>query len=221
MGLSSNFCILFFKKCFLLYIFLFSSPLCLASQRHLPDSKWWCSHVVEEEGGGGCIRQAVWTVCPKMPPLPPPPIMKLYLSPSPPPPPPSTISHSLSPTQMAVSCPPLSLPLSDDAFPSASLSLAYLFNKPPSFTLKKKDTDRRESKDRCCYLGDVLECRTNQLAARMFWTKVFVTTCILVGWWFGVVWTGWSSIFSKHPHSAKLPFFLFILFFKITLLENI
>ena len=175
---------------------------------------WWGKR------GVGCIRQAVWTVCPKMPPLPPPPIMKLYLSPSPPPPT-STISHSLSPTQMAVSCPPLSLPLSDDAFPSASLSLAYLFNKPPSFTLKKKDTDRRESKDRCCYLGDVLECRTNQLAARMFWTKVFVRTCILVGWWFGVVWTGWSSIFSKHPHSAKLPFFLFILFFKITLLENI
>ena len=165
-GLIKQLFYTFFKKCFLLYFFCFRAhcawlPKDIYQTQNDDAVMWW------RKRGVGCIRQAVWTVCPKMPPLPPPPIMKLYLSPSPPPPP-STISHSLSPTQMAVSCPPLSLPLSDDAFPSASLSLAYLFNKPPSFTLKKKDTDRRESKDRCCYLGDVLECRTNQLAARMF-----------------------------------------------------
>ena len=31
----------------------------------------------------------------------------------------------------------------------------------------EEETDRREGKGRCCCLGDVLECRTNHLAARM------------------------------------------------------
>ena len=44
-------------------------------------------------------------------------------------------------------------------------------------------------------MGDVLKCCTNHLGR----------TSILEGWWFGVVWTGWSSIF------------LFILFFKSSL----
>ena len=48
-------------------------------------------------------------------------------------------------------------------------------------------------------MGDVIECRANHLAARMIWTKVFGRTFILVGWWFGMLWNGWSSICSKHP----------------------
>ena len=35
--------------------------------------------------------------------------------------------------------------------------------------------------------GDVLECRTNHLAARMYGTKVFGRTSIFVGLWFGIV----------------------------------
>ena len=46
----------------------------------------------------------------------------------------------------------------------------------------------------------------SHLAARMFWRKGFVRTSILEGWWFGVVGTGWSSIFPKH-HSVKCSFF--------------
>ena len=34
----------------------------------------------------------------------------------------------------------------------------------------------------------------NHLAARMIRTTVFVRTIILVGWWFGMVWNGWSMI---------------------------
>ena len=33
----------------------------------------------------------------------------------------------------------------------------------------------------------------------MIWTKVFGRTSILVGWWLGMVWTRWSTVFSKHP----------------------
>ena len=50
------------------------------------------------------------------------------------------------------------------------------------------------------YLNDTLtNNHTNHLAARMIWREVFWRTSILEGWWFGVVWTRWSSIFSKHP----------------------
>ena len=104
----------FFLKSVFYYIFFCFRAHCAWLPKDIYQTQnddavmWWGKR------GVGCIRQAVWTVCPKMPPLPPPPIMKLYLSPSPPPPT-STISHSLSPTQMAVSCPPLSLPLSGDA----------------------------------------------------------------------------------------------------------
>ena len=65
----------------------------------------------------------------------------------------------------------------------------------------------------------VLECHTYHLAARMIWTINFGRTSILVGWWFSMVWTGWSSIFSKHPFQ-KVALILFILFFKIILEEN-
>ena len=51
------------------------------------------------------------------------------------------------------------------------------------------------------------------------WTKVFGKTSILRGLWFDMVWTGWSSIFSKHPFQ-KVALILFILFFKIILEEN-
>ena len=50
----------------------------------------------------------------------------------------------------------------------------------------------------------ILECHTNNLAARIIWIKVFR---------FGIVWTGWSSIFSKHP-LHQVPVILVILFFK-------
>ena len=64
---------------------------------------------------------------------------------------------------------------------------------------EKQDKDRREGKGHRCYLGDILECRTNHLAARMIWTKVFGRKSIWVGWWFGMVWTWWSSIIPKCP----------------------
>ena len=163
MGLSSNFFILFLKSVFY-YIFFVFEPTVPGFPKTFTRLKMMMQSCGGGRGGWGALGRLSGLCAPKCPPSHYE-IIPLSISPSPPP---STISHSLSPTQMAVSCPPLSLPLSDDAFPSASLSLAYLFNKPPSFTLKKKDTDRRESKDRCCYLGDVLECRTNQLAARMF-----------------------------------------------------
>ena len=64
-----------------------------------------------------------------------------------------------------------------------------------------------------CWLGDVLECRSNHLAARIIWPKVFGRTSILLGWWFGMVWTRWSSIFpsiysaySRYPIHPFLPF---------------
>ena len=84
---------------------------------------------------------------------------------------------------------------------------------------EKQDKDRREGKGHRCYLGDILECRTNHLAARMIWTKVFGRKSIWVGWWFGMVWTGWSSILSKHPF-RQVVCILFILFIKIILVEN-
>ena len=42
----------------------------------------------------------------------------------------------------------------------------------------------------------------------MLW-RIFERASILVGCWFGMVWTGWSSIFSKHPfHSYSIHPFL-------------
>ena len=59
----------------------------------------------------------------------------------------------------------------------------------------------------------ILECRTNHLTAMIIWTKVFRRTSLMVGCWFGMVWTGLSSIFPKHPfHQVAAS--LFILFFK-------
>ena len=61
-------------------------------------------------------------------------------------------------------------------------------------------------------------CRTSNLAARMVWRTVFGRKSILGGWWFGVVWTGWSYIFPKHPIrqvsvllTSNHPFLLIIL----------
>ena len=66
----------------------------------------------------------------------------------------------------------------------------------------KKFKYRSECKGRRCWLGVVLEWCTNQLAARMIWRKRFVRTSILEGWWFCMVWTGWS-----------LPSLLYLSFF--------
>ena len=49
--------------------------------------------------------------------------------------------------------------------------------------------------------------------------KILGRTSILVGWWFGMVWTRWSFIFSQHPFH-QLAFILFILFFKIFLFRK-
>ena len=46
----------------------------------------------------------------------------------------------------------------------------------------------------------------SHLEARVIWRKLHGRTSILEGWWFGVVSTGWSSIFPKHPF-AKFSFF--------------
>ena len=58
-----------------------------------------------------------------------------------------------------------------------------------------------------------LKCHTNHLAARMIWTTNFGRTSFLVGWWFGMVRTGWSNILLKHPF-RQVAVLLFILFFK-------
>ena len=86
----------------------------------------------------------------------------------------------------------------------------------------KKDYDRSEGKCRRCCLRDVLECRIIQVAARMFWTKVFWTTSILVGWWFGMVRNGRSSIFSKHPfHQVAFALYSIHPFLQIILGVNL
>ena len=98
--------------------------------------------------------------------------------------------------------------------------------KGEGFRSKKKDKDRWEGKSRRLFWGTylILICRTNHLAARMIWRKKVVgKTTILVGWLFGMVGTGWSSLFQS-IHSAKyhsLAFILLILFYKIILVENI
>ena len=49
--------------------------------------------------------------------------------------------------------------------------------------------------------GGILECcASSHLLARMIWSKILGRTSILGGGWVGcAVWTGWSSIFLKHP----------------------
>ena len=74
---------------------------------------------------------------------------------------------------------------------------------------KKKNKDIREDKEVAVGWGTYF--RTNQLKARMIWTKVFGRTSILVGQWSGMMWTVWSSIydFSK-AFIASSSCFLFI-----------
>ena len=55
----------------------------------------------------------------------------------------------------------------------------------------------------------------NHLAEWMIWTK----SSILVGWWFGIVCTRCTSIYSMHPF-RQVAFILFILVFKIIPVEN-
>ena len=79
---------------------------------------------------------------------------------------------------------------------------------------KKKDNYRREEgKGHRCWLGDIIEYRTNHLAVKMIWWKVVGRTTTLGGWYFGLVWTCWSAIFSIHP-LRQVANILFILFFK-------
>ena len=61
--------------------------------------------------------------------------------------------------------------------------------KLSNLTFIEEEKDRREGKGRRFWLGDVLECRTSHLAARMILRKVLGRTSILEGWWF-VVWCG-------------------------------
>ena len=63
----------------------------------------------------------------------------------------------------------------------------------------EEEKDKREGKGFRCCLGDVLECRTSHLAARMIGRQVVGRISIWGGWGFDVVWTRWSSIFLKHP----------------------
>ena len=44
----------------------------------------------------------------------------------------------------------------------------------------------------------------------------FRRTSIVGGWWFGVVWTGWSSVYLKRPF-CQVSILLFIIFFKSSL----
>ena len=57
--------------------------------------------------------------------------------------------------------------------------------KTTKMTIKLLETDSREGKGRRCSLGDVLECRTRLLVARMILRKVFERTSISGGWWLG------------------------------------
>ena len=65
---------------------------------------------------------------------------------------------------------------------------------------ENKDLYRTYGKGRLCCLGDVLECHTSHLAARLVWRKVFGRATILGGWWF-VVWCELEDhpIVPKHP----------------------
>ena len=66
--------------------------------------------------------------------------------------------------------------------------------------------------------GDVLECRSNHLAARLIWRKVFGRTSLFVGWWFGVVWTRWSTFFEGSiPPSSLYSIFSLL---QIILVQN-
>ena len=100
------------------------------------------------------------------------------------------------------------------ASPGITKSPWLLENKQLSQAIEE-ELDGREGKGRSSWLGDVLECHTSHLAARMIWTKVIrrTNTSILGGWWFGVVWTGRSSIFPKHAF-RHVSIFQFIHFFK-------
>ena len=81
------------------------------------------------------------------------------------------------------------------------------------WALRIRNRRKRRQRSSLLFGGRILECRTSHLAARMIWRKVFGRTTILGGWWFGVVWTRWSSIFLKHPF-LQVPVILVILFFK-------
>ena len=84
----------------------------------------------------------------------------------------------------------------------------------------EQESDRRDGKGRRCWLGDVLECHTSHLAARMILRKVFGRTSILGGWWFGM----WCELddypFFQSIHSAKDPRPIFILVLPIILKLN-
>ena len=64
-----------------------------------------------------------------------------------------------------------------------------LFNSHPSRGSFIEEEDRQEGKGRLLCLGDVIECRTIHLAARIIGRKVFERTFIFDGLvWYGVNW---------------------------------
>ena len=73
----------------------------------------------------------------------------------------------------------------------------------------EEELDRKKGSCCRCYLVDVLGCRTDLLAARMIWRKVFVKTSGLGALW--LVWcVNWKIIhFLKHPF-RQVSIFLFI-----------
>ena len=72
-----------------------------------------------------------------------------------------------------------------------------------------KAKDRRVGKGCRCWLGTHLNAA---LIPFDIWTKVCVSISILVGWWFGMVWTRWSSFFPKHPYMPSSRYFINLLF---------
>ena len=85
-----------------------------------------------------------------------------------------------------------------------TFALYSIFSSRNKYTVLsiEEGSRQKEGKGRRCWLGDVLECRTK------------IVRSILVGWWlFGMVWTGWSSIFAKHPF-RQVAVIILILYFK-------
>ena len=54
-----------------------------------------------------------------------------------------------------------------DSVNRATVKAGTVYSYCTVYISQKKDKDRREGKGRRCWLGDVLECRTNHLAVMM------------------------------------------------------
>ena len=75
-------------------------------------------------------------------------------------------------------------------------------------------------------LGQMVYLYTAPYSRRRIKTEIKAKVVIVIwgrylnvlGWWFGMVCTGWSSTFSKHPF-RQVAFILFILLFKFILVK--